>query len=274
MANLRILYNNIADLASSVTAVTEVNATMGASKLLTEVKTEVLRSTNTSLTITYNWSLDQNINCVILPCTNITNTGTIRIKLYDSLNVLLYDSTAIQAVESTQLYSGTNTYNVNLFSYGFFSKTAVWLPNTINNIRKLEIIISDPSNTTGYIDCSRVLAGVYWSPTYNITNGMQLYSVDDSSTSRTNAGNLVSNRGFLYDKLSFNFALLTDSDKAELYKISKYIGTNKNFFVSIFPEASNTNEEHDYMIYGKRSNSIFSYKLFGYYDYSMEIISW
>ena len=274
MANLRILYNNIADLASSISVLTAASANMDYDKLLTEVKTEIFRSTTTSPTITYNWSSDQSINCVILPCTNLNGTATIRVKLYDSLNVLLYDSTAVDAITSNHIYSGPLTYNVNLFSYGFYSKTALWIPSTYTTVRKMEILLSDPSNAAGYIDCSRVLAGIYWSPTYNITNGMQLYSIDDSSTSRTNAGDLVSTRGFIYDKLSFNFSLVPEADKAELHKISKYIGTNKNFFISIFPENTNGDEEHDYMIYGKRANSIFSYKLFGYYDYSMEITSW
>lgn len=274
MNNIRILYNNIADLAS-ITASTAISVEMGASNLLTEIKTEIFRSSTLTPTITYDWaSKVQSINCVILPCTNLTKSSTIRIKLYNTRLSVLYDSGAITAVRSDNLYTGPLPYNVNLFSFGFFSKTAIWLPSTINNVSKMDIILSDPSNAFRYIDCSRVLAGVYWEPTYNIENGIQLNIIDESATSRTNAGNLVADRGFIYDRISFNYSLLPESDKVILGNIIRAVGSSKNFFTSLFPNSSNGAEEHDFMIYGKRSNSSLTYKIFGFYNHSMDIVSW
>jgi len=119
MANLRILYNNIADLASSISVATAASASTDWDKLLTESKTEIFRSTTTTPTITYNWSSNQSINCIILPCTNFTKDALIRVKLYDASNVLIHDTGSIPAVKSTNIYSGPLTYNSNLFSYGF-----------------------------------------------------------------------------------------------------------------------------------------------------------
>ena len=274
MANLRILYNNIADLASSISVATAASASTDWDKLLTESKTEIFRSTTTTPTITYNWSSNQSINCIILPCTNFTKDALIRVKLYDVSNVLIHDTGSIPAVKSTNLYSGPLTYNSNLFSYGFLSKTSIWLSSTITLVRKMEIIISDTTNSAGYIDCSRVLAGVYWEPTYNLENGIQLSIIDDSTTSRTNAGNFVADRGYIYDRISFNYALLPESDKIILANIIRYVGSHKNFFLSSFPNANSGNEEHDFMIYGKRSNSPLTYKINGFYNHSMEITSW
>lgn len=274
MSNIRILYNNVADLVIP-TATTAISAELGASNLLTEIKTQIFRSSNLTPTITYNWSTNvQSINCVILPCTNLTETSTIRIKLYNTGLSVIYDSGVIPAIRSDNLYSGPLSYNVNLFSFGFFSKTAIWLPSTINNVSKMDIILSDPSNTFGYIDCSRVLAGVYWEPLYNIENGIQLNIIDESSISRTNAGNLTTNRGFIYDRISFNYSLLPESDKVILGNIVRAVGSNKNFFTSLFPDSSNGAEEHDFMIYGKRANSSITYKIFGFYNHSMDIVSW
>ena len=274
MANIRILYNNVADSATP-SATTAISAELGADNLLTEIKTQIFRSSNLTPTITYNWSTNvQSINCVILPCTNLTETSTIRIKLYNTGLSVIYDSGVIPAIRSDNLYSGPLSYNVNLFSFGFFSKTAIWLPSTINNVSKMDIILSDPSNTFGYIDCSRVLAGVYWEPLYNIENGIQLNIIDESSISRTNAGNLTTNRGFIYDRISFNYSLLPESDKVILGNIVRAVGSNKNFFTSLFPDSSNGAEEHDFMIYGKRANSSITYKIFGFYNHSMDIVSW
>lgn len=274
MSNIRILYNNIADLAS-VTTSTAISTEMGAANLLTEIKTEIFRSSTLTPTITYDWASNvQNINCIILPCTNLTETATIRIKLYDLSLTLIYDSGIVQAVRSNNLYNGALTYNVNLFSFGFFSKTALWLPSIVPGVSKMEIILSDPSNASRYIDCSRVLSGVYWEPSYNIENGIQLNIIDESTTSRTNAGNLVSDRGFIYDRISFNYSLLTEEDKITLGNIIRNVGTNKNLFISLFPNATSKDEEHDFMIYGKRANSSLTYKIFGFYNHSMDIISW
>jgi len=274
MSNIRILYNNVADLAT-ITSFTSVGSPMDETNLSSEIKTEVWRSTTLTPYIIHDWDVNvQSINCVILPCTNLTSSSTIRVRLYDVADVLLYDSTVIPAVLSSDIYSGTQTYNVNLFPYGFLSKTAVWLPSTITNVSNMRIDLSDTSNTAGYIDCSRILAGVYWEPTYHIENGIQLNIVDESSTSRTNAGNLISDRGFIFDKISFNYALLTEADKSTLANIIRSVGVHKNFFISVFSGSSSGTEEHDYMIYGKRTNSALTYKIFGFYNHSMEMISW
>lgn len=274
MSNLRILYNNIADLASTISVATAASASMDWDKLLTETKTEVFRSTNTTPTITYNWSSDQSIDCIILPCTNFTKDALIRIKLYDAASTLLHDTSSISAVKSTNIYSGSEIYNSNLFAYGFMSKTAIWLDSIISSVRKMEIIISDTTNSAGYIECSRVLAGIYWKPTFNVENGVQLSILDDSTVSRTNAGNLVADRGYIYDRISFNYALLPETDKVILANIIRIVGSHKNFFVSTFPDNSSGNEEHDFMIYGKRTNSPLTYRMHGFYGHSMELTSW
>lgn len=272
MANIRVVHNNLSDLAS-VTVSGSASASMGASNLKTEIKTEVWRSNTLTPYITVNWTSLQSINCVIVPCTNLSETATIRVQLYDAVPNLLYDSGVISAIVTPDIYAGSATYNVNLFSYGFFSKTAVWFP-TVTGVDAAVITFADPSNPAGYIDCSRLIMGSYWEPTYNVENGIQLLTIDDSNTSRTNAGNLVADRGFIYDKVSFNYALLPEADKSSLANIIRAVGTYKNFFISVFPEGATGSEEHDFMIYGKRVNSPLTHRVFGFYNHTMEIVSW
>lgn len=273
MANLRILYNDIVKNVSSITA-SNTAIGLGAIFMKSDTKSEVHRSTGTSVSYTLSWSSDQAINTVILPCTNLSGTATIRIRLYNSALVELYDSTVITAVPGFNLDVSTITYNANLFSYGFMSKSALWISSTYSTVRSCVIDLVDTNNDAGYIDCSRILAGVFWEPSNNIENGVQIQSIDGSIISRTNAGELVYDIGFINDKISFNFALLSEDDRTELMKIIRKVGVTKNFFISIFPGYTTSTVEQDFMIYGKRSNSAFTYKVFGFYNHSMEIISW
>ncbi len=273
MSNIKILYNNIYDLASSVVA-SNTAGSLNVANLTTETKSHTHRSTGTSVSFTLNWSTNQELNCIILPCTNLSATATIRVRLYDSVDSLLWDSTAIIAVPGLNINTGTRAYNANAFAFGFLSKTAVYTDTLYTTVRKCVIDLVDTSSSVGYIDTSKILVGKYWQPEFNIENGVQLLTTDNSIISRTNAGELVTDLGFVYDKINFNYTLLPETDRTELAKIIKLVGTNKNFFVSLFPEYEDDTAEQDFMIYGKRSNSSLTYRTFGFYNHSMEIVSW
>lgn len=267
MPNLRIVYDNAVARATSVTASTTVGSLVAAN-MLTEVKTEVHRSTGTSVSYTINWSSSQTIGCVSLPCTNLSPTALVTVNLYNSLDTLL---SADLTLAKTGFIS-TTPHTVNDFALGKISKATLTYSTPINNIRKCIISIVDTNNTAGFIDCSKIVAGQYWEPTYNFENGVDLLVTDSSNTSRTNAGELVSDRGFLHDKIEFKFALLTDTDRDNLLKILREVGSFKNLLLILFPDIGAN--EHPYTIYGKRSNTSISHRSFGYYNHSMEITSW
>lgn len=273
MSNLRILYNNIFDNASAVVASTTASGSLSVDNLNTEIKSHVHRSTGTSVSFTIDWTTDQAINCVVIPCCNLSGTATIRVRLYNSISSLLYDSTVITAVPGFNLDLTGITHDANVFAYGFISKTAVWT-SLQTTVRSCVIDIVDTSNSAGYIDTSRICIGKYWTPTYNMENGIQLQSIDNSIISRTNAGELVSDNGFIFDKVNFNFALLPETDRTEIAKIIRKVGTSNNFLLSMLPEYATSTAEHDFMIYGKRSNSALVYKVFDFYNHSMEVTSW
>ena len=81
MANLRIIDTNTADISLTLTASTTAGA-LAASNLLTDIKSQVWRSTATSARLTLTWTDLRLINAVILPQTNFTNTATMRIRGY------------------------------------------------------------------------------------------------------------------------------------------------------------------------------------------------
>ena len=284
MPNLRIVYNNAADRATSLTASTTAGSLVAAN-MQTDYKTKVHRSTGTSVTYTLTWNIAEVVGAVALPATNLTASATIRVRLYSDTagTALIADSGTVFAAPGTNLQywdwsqtlnqsSSAFGGNVNTFAFGGYSKTAVWFENQVANVKACVIDLVDTTNTTGYIDCSRIIVGGYWEPTFNAENGVQVEIVDTSTTSRSEAGDLVVDRDILHEKLNFNFSLLPENDRNSLMKIIRLIGTSKNILVCLFPNDSNT--QQDFMIYGKRTNGSVNYEVFSFYKHSMEIIGW
>jgi len=277
MSNMRIVYRNIADTATTLTA----NSTSGslvASNLLTDLKTQVHRSTNTSVTYNLKWSSAQKVGCVAIPCTSVTSTATVAVRLYS-------DEQATQLVYSSGTLPATPGYNIdpkqwpqglsaNTFAYGGSTKIAVWITSQPSNVRAVVIDVTDSANPLGYIDSARLVIGEYWSPQFNIQNGASFEFVDNSENTRRDSGDLVTDRKFMHDMFSFDFSLLPESDKSQLLQIIRSTGTHKNIFVSLLPEDVSAKTAQDSSIYGKRSNSSIQYQLYSFYAHSMEITGW
>ena len=278
MSNMRIVYDNVANATSQLTAST-TSGTLVAANLLTELKGQVHRSTGTSVTYTARWNSDQRVGCVALPCTNLTAAATMRVRLFSDTNAtaLVADSGTVTAVPGFNLDPKLwpTARNANSFAFGGGVKAVQWFTSQPTNIRAVVIDLADTNNPAGYIDCSRLVVGDYWSPTYNIQNGVQLEIADNSQTSRRDSGDLITDRSFVYDNLTFDFSLLTDSDKNNLTRIFRNVGTHDNIFVSLFPTDSLAATTHDSSIYGKRSaSSAVTYQLYSYYAHQMQLTGW
>lgn len=277
MPNIRIVYNNIADSASTLTAST-TSGTLAASNLQTDLKTQAHRSTGTSVTYTAKWNTDQTVGCVALPCTNLTASATMRVRLYSdtAATMLVSDSGTTTAVPGFNLdpQLWPTARNANSFAYGGGVKAVRWFTAQPTNVRAVVIDLVDTGSPAGYIDCSRLVVGAYWSPVHNIQNGVQLDITDNSIITRRDSGDLVADRSFVYDMLTFDFSLLPDTDKNTLIKILRNVGTYKNMFVSLLPDDSSAIAESESSIYGKRSNSSITYQLYSYYAHQMQLTGW
>ena len=277
MPNLRIIYNNAADRATTLTAST-TSGTLVAANMQSDIKGKVHRSTGLSVTYTLTWTNAETVGGIVLPCTNLSSAATIRVRLYsDTAGTTLIsggDSGTISAGGSLPiLWDQTQPINANTFAYGGYTKAAVWFATQYTTVRRCVIdLVDTAANTAGYIDCSRLVIGQYWEPIFNAENGINAELVDTSQVTRSEAGDLIADRNIIHERLSFNFALLPESDRITLTRIIKMAGTAKNILVCLFPTDANT--QQDFMIYGKRSNSSIVYDLFSFYKHSMEITGW
>jgi hypothetical protein len=293
MPNMRIITTNVADLPTATITCTLVTggATLAPtgntliSYLQNDYKSQFL-SVSDVAAFNYNlsWTTAQTIGGVVLPCTNLSSAATIRVQLYSDNNFTTTvggTTSAISACTNSPIANLTTSIPTgNLFQLGVLSKAAFWFPTNVSNVQSMRISITDTTNPATTIDCARIVCGSYWQPTYNASrDGLDLNITDTSQNSRTDAGDLVTDRGFINDELSLSLSLLTDTDRNNLLQIIRTAGVNRNILVSVFPTdwnasgPNNTTEQH-YTVYGKRANSGFNYVIQGYGSSNLQITGW
>jgi hypothetical protein len=255
MPNLRIIYDNAADRATVTTSTTA--GSLAASNMKIDKKSKVWRSTNAlaaSTIITATWTTSEIIGGVILPFCNLSAAATIKIKLYtlsgDASPV--YDTGFRPAATYTSVGVGdwgVNPLGVNAYSYGGGTYGVAYFPK--QTVRKIIIEIVDTANTAGYIECSRLVAGAVWSPTYNMALGTPMEPIDTSTNDRSESGDLITTRGIRYRTLSFDLTWLLAVDRQRVNEIKRGNGKTKSLFVSLFPEDVDTEKEQIWQIYGR-----------------------
>lgn len=270
--NLRVIYNNLIDLPD--TAITaNSQGTISTSNLKSDTKSVVWRSQSSSkAALIVDWgTTPQNIDGLIFAFTNIlSSAATIKIRAYNSAPSLSGDSiTGINALYDTGDQPccpwnnlnlpawGTNPVGSSNYSYGGGTYCRLWLNSTQRAIasRYLAIELTDPYSGRGNIEISRMIAGTYWSPTYNTGYGIEAGIKDLSEHTRTEGGDLVTRRGPRLRTLNFDMQWMASSDRKEVTKILLGNGMSKPVFVSIFPDSTGTDEDYQreslHQIYGK-----------------------
>ena len=272
--NLRILFNNVADSAT-LTATTSATF-FPTTNMQQDIKGKVWRSTSAiSNVLTLSWSTSQSINCIVLPYTNLSNSATIKVTLFSGINgtgSTLYTSSTVPAISYSLPTWDISYTGVNAYSYGGGSIARVYLPSTVANVQSIQITLVDSTNSQGYLEVARVLAGVYWSPKFNTDFGITIDLIDQSTHSRAQSGNIITDIGPVYKKLSFNLNYMNASDRDYLLQIMRLNGMRKPMYVSLFPIDTDTNKEATYQVYGKlSSNPTITHPMYSIYSSSITI---
>lgn len=300
MPNLRIIYDNAVDRATSITAAYSTDSSaFPVSNVQNDYKGKIHRGSTTNVdafavphrlqtyTLTWNGDEPEVIGGIVLPATNLSSSSKVRVRLYSTTSTAqettkVFDSGWVLAAPGGNLedWDWNLPLNANAFAFGGYTKTAIWVSQVQNSqyaARALVLDIDDTYDNDRYpqtIDCSRIIAGAFWEPSFNAKKDtLNLTIMDTSTTSRNNSGDLLSDRGVVHDHLTFDFQLLGNVDKENLTKLLRNVGTRKNIVVSIFPE-ENSVREQDYIIYGKRSNSAVGQIFNKFYSHTVEITGW
>ena len=243
MPNLRIIYKNIADTATISACSTA--GILTASNMQNDIKGKVHRSTGLSVTYTLTWPTVQKLTAVCLPAHNLSQNAIITVNLYtdEAASILAGTSGArIAAPGSTNMWNWSPPLNANKFAFGGFIKTTRWFTQEYSNIRAVKITLTDSS-------------------------------MDTSTTTRTDAGDLISNRSIVYDTLSLSTVYLPEADRASFYRILKQ-GSSKYVLLSVFPNTNNSTLEADHTVYGRLAQTSTSQPYYGYFDIPIEMESW
>ena len=258
MTNLRIIDYNAANIATLTASTT--SGTLVASNMLTDIKSQVWRSTSTSAAILTACPTLKSVNAVIFAHTNFTNAATMRVVGYTLANDVpgvatpVFDTSALPCCAYTaSSVFGWDANTPGVSNFGFGGGVYAGLFFTGGSVRRLYIEISDTGNAAGYVEVSRLIAGYYWSPTYNADYGVQLGYDDKSSHSRNDAGDLLTDITPRSKWLSFNLSGMEAVDRQNFMRLMRSKGLSSPIYISVFPADTDKNLEQDYQIYGKQS---------------------
>lgn len=276
MPHLRVIYENTADIASISASSTAGALTVG--NLKRDIKGLPHRSTTTSCTYTLTWGTPTLVGGIALPLCNLSQTATIRVRIYSDASgtSLIKDSGTLLACSGPDLgsWDWLGGLGVNSSAYGAYSKSSVWFDSNYP-IRRCVVEINDASNPNGYVEVSRLVVGPYWEPKRNVQNGtLILELVDGSESERSDAGDLISTRSTMYERLALEIAYMEEVDRSGLLSLARKCGSSKNVLVCVFPDNTNETVTSDYTVYGKFNSIPITQQYYGFYSVPLEITGW
>jgi hypothetical protein len=126
----------------------------------------------------------------------------------------------------------------------------MWLPAAVQAYGMVVDIV-DTNNLQGYVEAARLVAGPYWSPTYNASDA-SMTVVDTTELYRTDAGDQGANAGYTFRRVPINLSAMPAADRAAVVNILRNSRAYP-ILLSVFPGASDLALERDNMVYGRRS---------------------
>lgn len=250
--HLRIVYNNAADRAMISASTTA--GSLVASNIQKERKSDVWRSTATTATLTLTYSTAEFIGMIALPFCNLTSASTIRVRTYTNTadTAPVVDTGYVSAAAATPLGLwewGNVPLGVNAYSYGGATYGRVWFET--NPVKKVVIDIDDSTNTVGYIEASRLVAGAYFSPERNAELNATWEITESSKSERNDASDLITDLGSKNKKIGFSLEHMSPADRNSITNILKGNGMSRPVFVSLYPDDGDPSIEQLYQVYGK-----------------------
>lgn len=267
MSNLRVIYDNAADRATLSSSATATN--LDVSKLVTDIKSDVCRSTGTALTITCNWASAETVGGVALAFTNCTDNATIDIQAY----TLAADTTPVYSTTVVASRGGSATNRgVNYFAYGGGIYARCWFDTKVS-ITKLVITLTDTNNPQGYVEAGRLIVGDYWCSTVGVEQGNTAMSINDTSEqTRTYSGDMHVNVKPRFRKQSLSMPALDKNDRAPLWGMLWNNGMVKPVFISLYPNNTDQTLEQAHQLYGRLStNAVMNTPYFQYFSSKLDI---
>jgi len=276
MSNLKILNKNIFDdYATLIMSFGGTASGFPLTNLTNDKKSKTWRSTNlTTPKITVTWSTAQTLSGVALAFTNLIAGSTFRVYLYNatSSGTLLYDSGAVSVSEGYSIPAGFASIGSASYAYGGGAHASVFF-NSVSAVRRMDIEFSSAGNPDGYIEISRIIAGVSVDPGRDAAQGAIVSFIDNTTSERTSSGDLITDRGTISRAIDFSLLHLNADSRKILNDLFRYSGRSQPIFVSLSTAATISEGQLFSQIYGKIDQDLaLEIPMLNKYNASMRII--
>ena len=250
MAKLRLLCRD-----ACTTAVATASPAMSTSLPVTNLQRPIERervARTTSLAsqdIKLAWASAQKANAIVLARHNLTTAATLRTLLYSDVawTTGIYDSTALTAFSLSGLNTDIAVYTERDFR---MFKTTVQYFTEVTTMQSAIARIADAANPDGVFDVTKLMIGKYTEVSINPPyGGVDLTFMDKSVQGDADDGTMIVDKRWKARKLVIELDQIVDSsDLDEMFAIAHYAGTDKEIFVSVYPEVGGAKEFYHHFV--------------------------
>ena len=252
---------NAVDTATITDGNANILSTLPQDNLKKSQRTKVVRTSNTSdLILELDWGgSGKNLSGIGLMRHNLQSTATWQIQIYDGVNqtgTLIYDSGVVSPIPPKSLGDldwGVDPLGASVFD-GWDEGNAfstIWFTQVTG--LSMRVTISDATNTDGYLQASRLFAGVASTPIVNTSFGLQSSWEEGTQQFRSEGGSLRSDSKPQFRQINLTLGYLEAGERSGFFENVRVVGLRKDFLVSVFPEYNGA-QERDYTMACKLSS--------------------
>lgn len=257
---LRILARNIVDTAATLYAVPAFAATTPESGLARQTERGRYAAGTGVRTVDFHltWASDQKANCVGYTRHNFSTGATARNKLYQggSPSTLVYDSTALSAWSVAGLDTDMDVHTETDFQ---LLKSSIQYFPQVSNLQELVATVDDSGNPDGQLRICRMWAGKYFEFTYHAPFGnLDMQVVDLSKGGRADDGSHIVDKKGKYRRFVLRLDLIPDADLPSVLAISRYLGTDKECLLDLYPGLGGAKELYGRMACRQVDSPVFN----------------
>lgn len=232
-------------------AATSVESGFSVDNLKNNKRSSTWRSTAiTSQTITATWAAAQTVDAVGIAFANFLVDSTVQVKLYtDTGDPSPVVDSGVKTVDFVYPPpAGFDANNLASFAYG--GGNYYFLTLTPAAIKKIEVILVNPSGADAYIEAARIVAGDSVTIASGMSFGANVGFNDLTQYSRTDGGNAIVDRRPVSKKISIDLSTLSTSERAAMQQIIRRNGLHTPVFISAYDSALQEASKTDFMICG------------------------
>lgn len=245
---MHIIANDV--IKSATLTASSTASGFSVNNLKSDIKSSTWRSTSVaSQTITATWASSQVVNAVGIAFANFLVNSTVRVRLFTNTgDVSPVRDSGTQTIPFVYAPpSGFTANNLSSFAYGGGNYHFTTI--TQASIRKLEVIMVNPSGADSFIEVSRIVAGAAFTPEYGARYGASVGFHDTSMTEKTDAGNTVIDRRPVSKVVDFELPALSIDERATMQEIVRRNGRHTPVFISGL-QSNTGGARQDFSIYG------------------------